>query len=254
MCSSERRSRWLVLAILIAGLFTQGCIETSLRESLLPRRYPVPPEGPKTYPTEGAIWSGGTSGGSFLYFDRKARGVGDLVTVLVAENPSASGSATTSLDHTNSYSATLNSDIGFNQLLAKGAKELFGLLGVNGAGGAGTAGTEISVIEANGGSQYDGNGTTTRQGQFQATVTCRVVDVLPGDIFHIFGQRQIVINHDLQWITVEGLVRREDISIDNTVLSASLADAKLTFDGMGVIDDKLRPSTVSRLMHWLYPF
>lgn len=250
--SGSRRLLFFLVLLLTAG--TMGCLEASLREAALPRRYPTPLEGPKQPPTEGAIFSGGTAGGSFLYFDRKARGVGDLVTVLVSENPRASGTASTALDHSNSYNATLNSDIGFNQLLAKQAGDLFGLLGVDGAGGDGTPGTEVNVIEANGGSQYDGNGSTSRAGQFEATVTCRVVDVLPGGVFHVFGQRQIVVNHDLQWITVEGLVRREDISIDNTVPSSVLADAKLTFDGLGTIDDKLRPPLVARLIHWLYPF
>ncbi len=248
----SRSRSWILLALV--ATFGTGCIETALREATMPRRYETPPQGPTPPPTEGAVWNGGTRGGSFLYFDRKARGVGDLVTVLVAENPSASGSASTALDHSNSYNATLNSDIGFNQLLANGAGDVFGLLGVDGAGGDGTAGTEVNVIEANGGSQYDGNGTTSRAAQITATVTCRVVEVLPGGVFHIMGQRQIVVNHDLQWITVEGLVRREDIRIDNTVASAALADAKLTFDGLGTIDDKLRPPLVARLLHWLYPF
>lgn len=249
----SRSSLW-TFALLLLPLTTLGCIETSMRESMMPRRYETPPPGDAPAPTEGAVWNGGTRGGSFLYFDRKARGIGDLVTVFVSENPSASGSASTGLDHSSQYNATLNSDIGFNQLLAKQANDLFGLFGVDGAGGDGTPGTEVNVIEANGGSQYDGNGTTSRSGEFTAIVTCRVVDVLPGGLFHVMGQRQIVVNHDLQWITVEGLVRREDISIDNTVPSSVLADAKLTFDGLGTIDDKLRPPLVARLFHWLYPF
>lgn len=249
----SRSRRWAVAALLLP-LVSLGCIEASMEEAMRPRRYETPPLDPAQPATEGAVWNGGTRGGSFLYFDTKARGVGDLVTVFVSESPSASGTASTALDHASNYNATLNSDIGFNQLLAQRANEVFGLLGVDGAGGDGTPGTEINVIEANGGSQYDGNGTTSRAGQFTATVTCRVVEVLPGGVFHLMGQRQIVVNHDLQWITVEGLVRREDISIDNTVPSAALADAKLTFDGLGTIDDKLRPPLVARLINWLYPF
>ena len=243
----------LLLILLLCGV-QLGCIEASLQEAMLPRRYPIPREEHKEPPTEGAIWSGGTAGGSFLYFDRKARGVGDLVTVLVAENPQASGTASTALDHTSKYDATLNSDIGFNQLLAEGAGQVFDVFGVNGAGGSGTPGTEINILKANGGSEYDGQGTTKRSGKFTAIVTCRVVEVLPGGLFHVFGQRQIVVNHDLQWITVEGLVRREDISIDNTVPSSVLADAKLTFDGIGTIDDKLRPPLIARILDWIYPF
>lgn len=252
MWSSDPR-RWSLLVVLLA-LVQLGCVETSLQDMAMPRRYPVPPQAPKVPPSEGAIWSGGTQGGSFLYFDRKARGVGDLVTVMVSENPSATGSASTELEHQTSYNATLLSDIGFTQLLQTGAAKLFGAIGINGAGGTAAAGESVEIIRGSGGSKFDGDGLTSRSGQFTAIVTCRVVDVLPGGVFHVFGQRQIAVNHDLQWITVEGLVRREDISIDNTVPSSVMADLRLTYDGIGVIDDKQRPPLISRLLNWVYPF
>ncbi|MCP3983646.1 MAG: flagellar basal body L-ring protein FlgH [bacterium] len=250
---SSRRRVFLGIALLVA-LTQLGCVETAMRDIAMPRRYPAPPRAPGPPPTEGAIWSGGTAGGSFLYFDRKARGIGDLVTVLVAENPSAAGTASTELDHSTTYNASLTSDIGFTQLLQEGAGELFKALGIDGAGGTAAAGEEVNVISGSGGSEFDGDGQTARSGQFTAIVTCRVVDVLPGGVFHVFGQRQIAVNHDLQWITVEGLLRREDISIDNTAPSSVLADAKLTYDGIGVIDDKQRPPLISRLINWVYPF
>ncbi len=252
MWSSDLRT-WPFLVVLLA-LVQLGCVETSLHDMAAPRRYPAPPEAPKVPPTDGAIWTGGTRGGSFLYFDRKARGIGDLVTVLVSENPSATGAATTELEHTTSYDASLVSDIGFTQLLQQGAARLFKALGVSGAGGNAAPGERVNVISGTGGTSFDGDGETSRSGNFTAIVTCRVVDVLPGGVFHVFGQRQIAVNHDLQWITVEGLVRREDISIDNTVPSSVLADVKLTYDGIGVVDDKQRPPLISRLLNWVYPF
>ena len=94
----------------------------------------------------------------------------------------------------------------------------------------------------------------TRAGNFTSIVACRVVEVLPGGIFHIYGRREMIVNHELQLLTVEGLVRREDIGINNTVLSSALADARLTYDGIGVIDDKQRPPLLARWMDWLFPF
>ena len=68
------------------------------------------------------------------------------------------------------------------------------------------------------------------------------------------GRRTIVVNHELQLLTVEGLVRRDDIGIDNTVASTALAEARLTLDGVGVIDDKQRPPLFARFLDWFYPF
>jgi flagellar L-ring protein precursor FlgH len=63
-----------------------------------------------------------------------------------------------------------------------------------------------------------------------------------------------LVNHELQLVTVEGLVRRQDIAIDNTVSSTQLADVRFTFDGVGVIDDKQRPPLVGRMLDWVLPF
>jgi flagellar L-ring protein precursor FlgH len=204
--------------------------------------------------SEGAIWSGESAGGSFLFFDRKARGLGDLVTVLVLEDFSAQGTASTSLDKSSSLSADLSSDLGFTEALRQGTEWFFELIGVDEPGQDVPAGATLNAIDSSQTSSFEGDGETTRGGRLRAVVTCRVVDVLPNGVFHLRGSRRIVVNHELQLLTVEGLARREDISIQNAVPSTSLAEAQLTFDGIGVLDDKQRPPLLARVMDWIYPF
>jgi flagellar L-ring protein precursor FlgH len=48
-------------------------------------------------------------------------------------------------------------------------------------------------------------------------------------------------------------VRKEDITINNTVLSASLAEARLGLDGFGVIGEKQRPGWLARVLDWIFP-
>ena len=85
-------------------------------------------------------------------------------------------------------------------------------------------------------------------------MTCQIVAVRPSGIFEIYGRREILVNHELQVVTVQGLVRRQDIGLNNSIPSSQIADAKLTFDGIGVLDDKQRPSIFARVMDWIYPF
>jgi flagellar L-ring protein precursor FlgH len=254
MWTSSRLARPAAAALLAAAALSLGCVEVALREGRTPPDYgaiPVPP-GPE--PTEGAIWAGETASGSFLFFDRKARGVGDLVTVLVDESFFAEGSASTSLGKTADISASLASDIGLADMLRQGGRRFFELLGVDPAGVGAAAGTQVNAVQSSATNEFEGDGETSREGRLGAVVTCRVVNELPGGIFHLRGRRQIVVNHELQLLTVEGLVRRDDISIRNIVPSTALAEARLTFDGIGVIDDKQRPSLLARLMDWVYPF
>lgn len=248
MWRSRARGALLVLA---AGL--AGCVETALVEATRPFDYePIAPP-PVATPTEGAIWPGELPAGSFLSFDRKARGVGDLVTVVVSERTRASNDANTRVGSDSRLGADITSDIGLQDLVAKPVGALLGAL-VGADDNDVPPGTTLNVAATNTRNEFDGTGRTERNGRFEAVVTCRVVAEHPGGILHVRGRRATVVNHELQYLTVEGLVRREDIGIDNVVLSTALADARITLDGIGVVDDKQRPGWLTRVIGWTYPF
>lgn len=249
--SRSSRARWLLVVWLLS---TSGCVEHALLESIQPTEYPWPQEEPAPPVSEGGIWRGDSSAGSFLYFDRKARGVGDLVTVVLVENLQAAGSANTALDRQSGVSATVSSDLGLTDIFQAGARELLRLFGVGFTGSQIAAGQTVNALTSDTDTNFQGDGSTNRQSTFSGVVTCRIVDVLPGGVYHIYGKRKILVNHELQLVTIEGLVRRKDINIDNTVTSAQIADGKLTFDGVGVIDDEQRPPFFTRLVAWIYPF
>jgi flagellar L-ring protein precursor FlgH len=245
------RSDLLLAALAFANL---GCVEFALRETMRPTHYELPPPAPPQAPTPGAIWTGGSAAGSFLYFDRKARGVGDLVTVVIVENTAARGSANTALEKSSAISANASSDLGFVDAVQDASAKLFDLLGFGEDRVTAAPGASLSALDATQSNSFEGDGTTQRSSSMTGTLTCRVVEALPGDVFRVQGRRQILVNHELQLVTVEGLVRRQDIAIDNTVRSTQLADVRLTFDGIGVIDDKQRPPLLGRVLDWVLPF
>lgn len=251
MCSTDPRR--LVLLVAVPLLFS-GCIETALLDHMGQPDDEPWPEAPASEPTDGAVWRGSAPSGSFLFFDQKARGVGDLVTVSIEEDISAEGQASTDLEKRSGLTAGITSDIGFQQMISSPFRLLFSLLGIRDPRNAGPSGTPLNVIDSEVEDTFEGEGTTRRAGTFDAIVTCRVVEELPGKIFKIRGRRALIINHEMQYLTVEGYVRQQDIQIDNVVGSAVLADARITLDGLGVIDDKQRPGWMSRILSWVYPF
>lgn len=231
-----------------AGKPFPGRSETFDYEPLPALESPPPPTA-----ASGAIWPGQTSAGSFLFYDNKARGRGDLVTVLIDENVSAREQATTDLDRSGKISTNLSSDVGIGDLVAKVFRKLVEFLGVDDPG-APASGATVNILESTNDNTFEGEGTTQRSGDFTATVTCRVLAVLPGNVFHIRGRRSVLINHEEQILTLEALVRQQDIGIDNTVPSSVLAEARMRLDGIGVIDDKQRPGWLARVLDWVYPF
>jgi flagellar L-ring protein precursor FlgH len=115
-------------------------------------------------------------------------------------------------------------------------------------------GTAVNFIQSRMQNDYNGEGLTSRSGRFTGVITCRVVGVLPNGILHIRGRRSVVVNHEAQYISLEGLVRQEDLTIENQVLSNSVAEMRLAYDGLGVLDDKQRPGWMARVIDWIYPF
>ena len=247
-------SEGLRIAVLLACLASFGCVEHALIESARPTEFVEREPGVPPAPNEGSVWRGTTASGSFLYFDRKARGYGDLVTVVLTESLRAEGSANTSLDRQSAISSIVSSEVGLTDFLVEGFEKFLDFFGITNTAAQTLGGEDLAVIESQSTKRYQGDGETNRESSFNGVVTCRVVAELPGDLFRVYGRRKILVNHELQLVTLEGLVRRRDIQIDNTVASTQLADVKLTFDGVGVIDDEQRPPMFGRIFSWIYPF
>ena len=171
----------------------------------------------------------------------------------VVEKVKAEESGRTELDKQSTFGAQLTSDVGLQQLIQKPIELALKMVGISNPGVNVPDGTQLNVLQSNTADTFDGEGTTSREGTFDAVVTCRVVAVLPGPVFHIRGRRAVVVNHEQRFLTVEGLVRQLDIGIDNAVASTKLAEARITLDGLGVIDDKQRPGWLTRVFAWLYP-
>ena len=64
---------------------------------------------------------------------------------------------------------------------------------------------------------HQGSGSTTRSGQLTATMTAVVREVLPNGNLVVQGTRELLVNHEQQFITLTGIVRPQDINRDNVV-------------------------------------
>jgi flagellar L-ring protein FlgH len=81
-----------------------------------------------------------------------------------------------------------------------------------------------------------------------------VMEVLPNGDLRVEGRREVTVNSEKQLMTIAGIVRRVDVDTKNTVLSSAIADAKIEYAGLGVLDDVQRPGWLVRILDWVYPF
>jgi flagellar L-ring protein precursor FlgH len=192
-------------------------------------------EKPQMNYAGGSLWQGSSSG---LAEDFRARGKGDVVTVVITEQASASKQATTDTVRTTTLSAGIPNLMGLETSMT-GIKNWMDL---------------SNLLNANTSSKYDGSGSTTRTENLNATITARVIDVLANGNLLIEGRRNIMVNHEDQIIVLEGTVRPQDISPDNTINSAQIADARITYSGKGIVSDRQSPGWLMNIIDKVWPF
>jgi flagellar L-ring protein precursor FlgH len=241
MISARRSNRGkvrlkILLLFLLSGLVC-NCSSFPRIEPADP--LPVPQKGAETAPVstaetqppdEMSLWSE-TTLMTDLFSDTKARRVGDIVTIQVAESASAENSASTGTDRDSSLTA--------------GIQELFDV-----------DPSTLGKFNVQGGiaSEFEGSGSTTRSGNLEAFITARVVEVLPGGNLKIIGSREILVNNEKQLMTIYGVVRPRDISHANIVLSSFVSDARIAYSGAGIVDDRQRPGWLANTLNTIWPF
>jgi flagellar L-ring protein precursor FlgH len=180
----------------------------------------------------GSLWSP-SSPLSDLGADVHARHIDDIVTILVNESASAVSTGQTKTSRTSSASSSITQ-------LAKALP---------------ATGKLANLLNLNSATALDGEGTTSRQTTLTATLTARVIDVLPNGYLVIEGTRNVGVNSENQEVTVRGVVRPADLSNANVVLSASIGQLEVKINGKGVVNDAVhRPNFLYRLLLGLLPF
>lgn len=165
----------------------------------------------------------------FLFRDLRARNLNDIVNIMVVENSSASNSANTATQKKGDASVTTP---GF-------------LLGIK---------VPVNPLTLSSAADFSGQGSTTRTGQLNASISARVVQVLPNGDLVIEGRKEVTINREHQVLTVRGTIRQYDISPSDVVLSTSIANMEINFDGKGIISDANKPALLSKLFKYILPF
>lgn len=165
--------------------------------------------------------------GRSLFADPKAARVGDAMMVLVVETSSASNDASTSSDRESNISMNASGKVGTSNIPE----------------------VSLGVGTANG---FKGSGATSTRGSIRAKISARVDSVLANGDLVITGHRTIIVNGEEQRITLSGIVRPPDILADNSVYSYNIAEARIAFEGNGVVSNAQGPGWITKLLHWLF--
>jgi flagellar L-ring protein precursor FlgH len=169
-----------------------------------------------------------------LYTDKKAMKLEDVITVLIEEDAKATNDTKTNTDKSQDASVDIKP--------------------FNVAWNGGTP-SDYSPKVGFGGStsqKYNGEGKTSRAGQVKATLSARIVAVYDNGNLLIEGNKEVEINNEKEILRVSGIVRPEDVTFDNTILSHKIADARIQYTGQGDSHNAARPGWLARFFNWVF--
>jgi len=166
----------------------------------------------------------------------KARRVGDIITVVLQESTSASKSATATTDKT--QETVIASPTIF------GASPTFNLPGLIPLD---SNRNNTLAANLNSSNAFEGTGDATQSNSLTGNITVTIADVLPNGNLVIRGEKWLTLNKGEEFIQISGIVRPQDISTFNTVLSTQIGDARITYSGKGFLAD-------ANEMGWLAKF
>lgn len=229
-----------LLAVLSLALFLGGCATGGPPPptAALPARYDLPRiAARKVRPPEGSIFNADAA--SDLYSDRRASHVGDILLVKIVETSNGDKQAATKTQRKSNVTGDLSSLFGFEKWLHKHDSNF-------------VPGTK--ALQAGLRNDFDGKAETKRASTVTATLSARVVDVTMNGNLMIRGYREVRLNNETQYIVLSGLVRPDDISPDNSILSSYIADARIEYTGQGALSDKQEPGWLARGLDVIWPF
>ncbi len=231
----KKKYRYSAVFLITVAFMVTGCIPKQM-ENIRPDTVFVPPKE-KPQPAMGSIWHG-ENDKSMLFTDKKARYVNDLVTIIVSEVATGGNKASANTSRNTNTAASITSLLGIENAIIGSNANMNGTIGLGG--------TSANSLK--------GAGDTSRNTSVTAKISARVIRVLDNGNLIIEGRRQVTVNADDQFILITGIIRPEDITAENTVASQYVADARILYTGDGIINDKMRPGWLTRVVDWVWPF
>ena len=187
---------------------------------------PAPP--PVPHPADGSIFNV-NAGYAPLHDGRRARAVGDPLTILLVEATTTAKSAGSKTQRSGGFGITPPS-----------------------AGPLGFLNPD--ALKAGGQSSFNGQGNAAQTSTLDGAVTVTIAEVRPNGTALVRGERRMLLSQGQEWIQFAGIVRLADITADNTLPSTRVADARIEYAGNGAVQRASREGWLSRFFNMISPF
>lgn len=219
----------LISLLLMAGAILAGCVTTTPPTSVAQPMTARPEPRNVAAPLNGAIYN--IASMRPLFEDRRARFIGDTITINIAEKTSASKNSENKTSRSQSIDMSVPT--------------------VTGLPFKGLQGTALSASDSN---NFDGKGQNTSANDFTSAITVTVIEVLSNGNLLVSGEKQIGLKEGEEFIRFSGVINPTTITATNTVQSTQVADARIEYKANGFIDSAQAMGWLGRFFLSFLPF
>lgn len=159
-----------------------------------------------------------------LFEDRRARHVGDILTIVISEKTQAGKQAASSGSKTGAVDTSISAVAGLPLKMMQGAG-----------------------VKADSSTEFADKSALNSSNTFSGSVSVTVIEVLPNGNLIVAGEKQIALDKGTEYIRLSGVVQPDTIQAGNTVSSAKVADARIEYRTSAKFDS-------AEVMGWLARF
>jgi flagellar L-ring protein FlgH len=197
-----------------------------------PVQMPMPTPQPAAY-SPNSLWRNGSRA---FFKDQRAHEIGDILTVTVNINDTATFANESQRSRTNAEDSGITNFFGVKNLPITNQA------------------LPARILTTDGTTTFDGKGSINRAETLTTNVAAVVMQVLPNGNLVVEGKQEIRVNFEMRQLVVGGIVRPEDIQSDNTIDSTKIAEARIAYGGKGQVTDVQQPPYGQQLFDIILPF
>lgn len=189
-----------------------------------------PPEAPPTYHRAEAasLWERGSGGGFFA--DQRAARVGDILTIDISIDDRAQLRNATQRERSGSGSASAPSLLGLGNLPTG------------------------EIIDIDSSFEASGSGSINRRESIELKVAALVVQLLPNGNLVVAGRQEVKVNQEMRELRVAGIIRPQDIRMNNSIPYEKVAEARITYGGQGQLSRQQQRSYGEDVIDVILPY
>lgn len=184
-----------------------------------------------------SLWAG--SGRKTFFKDQRAKDIGDILTVTINIEDEANMKNETTRDRDASEDTALPHALGFESYLGK---MLPGPV------------DPTALLDGTTSSEHKGKGEIKRNEDIKLKVAAVVSQILPNGNMVVSGHQEVRVNFENRILNINGIIRPEDIGIDNTIPYEKVAEARIAYGGRGQMTDVQQPRYGQQVFDIISPF